>query len=372
MGAGVTLFLCGDVMSGRGIDQVLAHPGAPRLREGYVSDARAYVTSAEAMHGPIARPVPFGWPWGDALPTLDDAAPDVRMINLETSITRSDDFAPWKGVHYRMNPANISFLAAGRPDVCVLANNHVLDFGYRGLEETLKELHRAGLRWVGAGRDADQARCPVAVSTADSTRRIVVFSAGTASSGIPPSWAAAPARPGVNLLPDLSDTTATGIVDELRGAQRPADVLVVSIHWGSNWGYEIPEDQVLFAHQLIDGGVHIVHGHSSHHPRPFEVYRGGLILYGCGDLINDYEGISGHETYRNDLRLLYLVSVEPDDGRLTSLRMVPMQARQLRLRHACREDAEWLRAVLTRAGRRFGTRADLDPDGMLVARHTGG
>ena len=55
-------------------------------------------------------------------------------------------------------------------------------------------------------------------------------------------------------------------------------------------------DQVRFAHRLIDGGVDLVHGHSSHHPRPIEVFRGKLVLYGCGDCINDYEGISGHQS----------------------------------------------------------------------------
>ncbi|MGH4023736.1 MAG: CapA family protein [Pseudonocardiaceae bacterium] len=370
MSCGLTLFLCGDVMSGRGVDQIFAYPGVPTLREEYVSNARAYVESAEAVHGRINCPVPFCWPWGDALRTLDDLAPDFRVINLETCITRSDDFEPWKGIHYRMNPANISFLTAGRPDVCVLANNHVLDFGPCGLEETLEELGRAGLRWVGAGCDAARARRPVAVSTADGTRRLVVLSAGVASSGIPPDWAATEDRPGVNVIPDLSDSTAARIIDELRGVQRPGDALVVSIHWGSNWGYEVPEDQIHFAHQLVDGGVHIVHGHSSHHPRPLEVYRDRLILYGCGDLINDYEGISGQEMYRNDLRLLYLPSVEPHPGRLTGLRMLPVQARQMRLRHACRDDSEWLRGVLTRVSRRFGTRVDLDPDGMLVLRRT--
>jgi poly-gamma-glutamate capsule biosynthesis protein CapA/YwtB (metallophosphatase superfamily) len=56
----------------------------------------------------------------------------------------------------------------------------------------------------------------------------------------------------------------------------------------------VDEDQVRFARRLIDGGVDVIHGHSSHDLRPVEVYRGRLILYGCGDCIDDYEGISGH------------------------------------------------------------------------------
>ena len=76
MGTGlVTLFACGDVMPGRGIDQVLPHPGEPELREHYADDANAYVRLAERANGPVPRPASFSWPWGDALPELEEAAP---------------------------------------------------------------------------------------------------------------------------------------------------------------------------------------------------------------------------------------------------------------------------------------------------------
>ena len=143
------MFLCGDVMTGRGVDQILPHPGDPRLRESYVREATGYVALAEAASGPIPRPVDPAWPWGDALTVLGDLAPDIRLINLETSITRSGDFAPGKQVHYRMNPANIGCLTVARPDVCALANNHVLDFGRGGLAETLDTLAGAGLPAAG-------------------------------------------------------------------------------------------------------------------------------------------------------------------------------------------------------------------------------
>src|SRR5215475_12613217 len=145
------MFLCGDVMTGRGVDQILPHPGDPELRESYIREAMGYVALAEAASGPIPRPVGPDWPWGDALAVLGDLAPDVRLINLETSITRSGDFAPGKQVHYRMNPANIGCLTVARPDVCALANNHVLDFGRSGLAETLGTLAGAGLRAAERG-----------------------------------------------------------------------------------------------------------------------------------------------------------------------------------------------------------------------------
>ncbi|HXT45949.1 MAG TPA: CapA family protein [Pseudonocardiaceae bacterium] len=361
----VTLCLCGDVMLGRGVDQILPHAGDPTLREVYANDARAYVDLAAAVNGPIPRPVGFSWPWGDALPTIDDVAPDVRVINLETSITSSGDFAPAKSLHYRMHPGNLRCLAIARPDACALANNHVMDFGAHGLADTLNALSGAGLQAVGAGRDAGEARRPAIVSL-EEDRRVVILSYGVASSGIPSSWAATSGLPGINFIAELSGASAAEVAGQVGAMKRPGDVVVASLHWGSNWGYTVLPDQIRFAHQLIDSGVDVIHGHSSHHPRPIEVYRGKLILYGCGDLINDYEGISGYDKYRDDLRNLYLASIAPDTGKLVNLRIIPMQARKMRLHRASSTDIKWLQATLDDVCRQFGSRIGLEPEGVLV------
>ncbi|MET9424741.1 CapA family protein [Streptomyces sp. NPDC006540] len=368
MGSGlVTLFLSGDVMLGRGVDQILPHPGDPALSEPYVRDARAYVEMAEAVNGTVPRPVPFCWPWGDALPVLADAGPDVRVVNLETSVTRSDDAAAGKEVLYRMNPANLPCLTAACPDVCVLANNHVLDYGRRGLEETLAVLADAGLRTAGAGRDLAAARRCVSLPLPEG-RRVLVVSLGMESSGVPPQWAATARRSGLHFAADPSPAVAAEVTARLREVRRPGDVTVVSVHMGSNWGYQVPRSQVHFAHALIDGGADIVHGHSSHHPRPVEVYRGRLVLYGCGDLINDYEGIGGYERYRDDLRLLHLASVDPATGALHEVRIVPLQARRLRLTHASASDCRVVSDLLDRISHGLGVRMQAERDGSVTAR----
>ena len=140
----MVLCLAGDVMTGRGVDQVLPAAGDPRLWKQHAASARDYVALAEAASGTIPQPVGFSWPWGDAMQVIDEMAPDLRIVNLETSITSSDDFQPSKAVLYRMHPGNVACLTAGRLDACALANNHVLDFGVRGLDETLDVLTRAG------------------------------------------------------------------------------------------------------------------------------------------------------------------------------------------------------------------------------------
>jgi poly-gamma-glutamate synthesis protein (capsule biosynthesis protein) len=287
-------------------------------------------------------------------------------VNLETSVTRSEE--PWpKGINYRMHPANVGCLAAAGIDVCVLANNHVLDYGYSGLVETLETLRRAGLKTTGAGRTLAEARRPAVVDRATDFR-VVVHGFGTETSGTPPSWAAAEDRPGVDFLSDLSDETAAAIEERVREAKRRQDITIASIHWGSNWGYGVPGEHVRFARRLTDGGVDIVHGHSSHHPRPIEVYRNRLILYGCGDFVNDYEGIRGYEQFRADLVLMYFATLNSASGDLVQLRMTPMQIRKMRLNRATPRDVEWLADRLARVSMGFGSWVEATEDGNLLLR----
>lgn len=364
----IRLFLCGDVMTGRGIDQVLLHPGNPDLYEPYVRNAKIYVELAERLNGPVPRPAGFSYIWGEALAELDRARPDVRVINLETAITASNDYWKGKGINYRMHPANIPCLAAARVDCCVLANNHVLDWGYRGLADTLDALRHASLATAGAGRDSREAETPAILDRAGKGR-VLVFGFGCDSSGIPPEWAAADDKPGVNRLPDLSPETARRLAARIRRVKRERDIVVASIHWGGNWGYAIPDEQRRFAHALIDeAGVDIVHGHSSHHPKAVEVYRGKLILYGCGDFINDYEGIEGYESFRDDLALMYFPTVNPADGKLTSLEMVPLQMRRFRLNRPSAEDFRWIRDRLDRESGKFGGAVEASDDRRLILR----
>jgi poly-gamma-glutamate synthesis protein (capsule biosynthesis protein) len=363
----ITLFLAGDVMTGRGIDQILPHPSAPHLYEPNLRDAREYVTLSEKASGPIPRPVDFAYVWGDALSELLAAAPDARIVNLETSVTRSESAWPRKEVLYRMSPDNVPCLTAARLDVCVLANNHVLDWGEDGLLETLDTLHAAGIQTTGAGQSRSDASRPAFIGFGDRAR-VVVFAFGHASSGLPSEWAAGVERSGVLAVPALSEDVADAIAERVQERRRPGDIVIVSIHWGSNWGYGVPPPHAHFAHALLDRGVDIVHGHSSHHPRPIEVYRRKVILYGCGDFLDDYEGISGFEEYLDHLVLMYFPSIDPALGEIVEMRMVPLRIRKMRLERASANDTAWLRETLSRISVPYRTRIDAAGDGSLLVR----
>lgn len=346
------LFLAGDVMTGRGIDQILRHPVDPQLWEPWVKSALDYVTLAERRHGPIPRGVDGAYVWGDALELLDASAPDLRIINLETSITALGDPWPGKGIHYRMHPENVDCLTAAAVDCAVQANNHALDFSYEGLADTLTALDRAGLRHAGAGEDRSGAWTPAVLPVPSG--RVIVLGVATPSSGVPEAWAAGPDQPGVAVISDLSPKAVELIGEIVDATAQQGDLVVLSIHWGPNWGYDVAAAQRRFAHAVIDhAGVHAIHGHSSHHPMGIEVYRDRPIIYGAGDLINDYEGISGHEEFRPDLRLLYVPEFR--DGVLTRLALFPVRTRRFRLQRSSDEERRWMAALLSREGGPLGT-----------------
>lgn len=350
----ICIFLCGDVMTGRGIDQILPHPSNHEIHEPWVKDARKYVELAEQKNGQIPKPVDFSYIWGDALSEFEQMRPDLRIINLETSVTRSEEYWKGKEIHYRMSPENIPCITAAKVDCCSLANNHVLDWGYSGLRETLKVLNDTGIRCAGVGRNIDEAKSP-AVLEVEGKGKVLVLSMGTETSGIPVDWAASKNKGGVNLLRDLSDETVSQVKERVASVKKQGDIVVVSIHWGANWGYRVSEEQHRFAHKLVEvAGVDVVHGHSSHHAKGMEVHRGKLILYGCGDFLNDYEGIGGYEEFRSDLCLMYFASVVTSTGQLASLDMVPMQIKRFRVNRAGEKDASWLGKTIGREVEKFG------------------
>jgi poly-gamma-glutamate capsule biosynthesis protein CapA/YwtB (metallophosphatase superfamily) len=362
----VRLFLAGDVMTGRGIDQVLGHPVDPVIYERWVKSAMEYVHLAERRNGPIPRRAEPSYIWGDAIAALDARKPDVRIINLETAVTDRGEPWPGKGIHYRMHPENIDSITAAGIDVCVLANNHVMDWSYEGLGQTLATVTKTGMSIAGAGAAHDSAWTPAIVNL-EPGKRLFTLGVGTTSSGVPSGWQARESSPGVAMVEVGSVRHVEAIARRIRQTKKDGDIAVLSIHWGPNWGYEIPPNHRGFARDLIDEAeVDIVHGHSSHHPLGIEVHNGKPILYGCGDLINDYEGIRGHEEYRPDLRVLFIVDLGCE-GELKALELIPMRTHRFSLVAASAEENDWLASKLAGESRGLGTHITVE-EGRLFLR----
>jgi poly-gamma-glutamate synthesis protein (capsule biosynthesis protein) len=356
-------------MTGRGIDQILPYPSNPKLKEPFVKDARDYIRFAEEVNGKINYPVSFDYIWGDALKELEKEKVDLRIINLETTITTSNNFEP-KGINYRMNPKNIDVLKVFKVDVACLANNHILDFGEEGLLETIETLKKNGILTVGAGKNIEEASKPAIFGRR--TSKILIFNYADVSSGVPIWWKAEKNKAGVNLTADQRGfehglTRIKKFINEYfkeknlyensqhkfnrnprsSALYQRSSVGIFSIHWGPNWGYEISEEERNFAHRLIDeANIDIVFGHSSHHFKGIETYKGKLIIYGAGDFINDYEGIGGYEEFRGDLVLGYVVEIE--NLKINKLTLLPFRIKKFRLNYCTDEEIDWIFNVLKR------------------------
>lgn len=367
--ARLRLALCGDVMLGRGVDQVLPYPGNPAI---YVStsgitDANVYVRAAEQRHGAIPKGRRFDYVWGDTLSIFASFAPDLRLINLETAITSQGKPWPNKWIHYRMNPRNVAVLVHADIDFCSLANNHVMVWGYVGLAETMNTLATAGIAHAGAGRTRADASAPAILPVPGQGRAIVV-SFALPSGHMPSLWTADTEKPGVNLI-EAGDRGLDAVKQRVAGVKQSGDVLIASVHAGNNFGHEIDPAQRDLFHRLIDEArFDVIHCHSSHHVKAIEVHNGRPIFYGTGDLINDYEGLPVRPErgpFCTHLGMIAFADISPASGACAALFLCPTRLRRMRVERADADEAERLAVILNRESARFGTRIE-NRDGLLA------
>jgi poly-gamma-glutamate synthesis protein (capsule biosynthesis protein) len=275
---------------------------------------------------------------------------------LETAVTESihnTDVPFYKRINYHLHTSNFKTLfdayarADDGPVVICMANNHILDFGRSAFEaETLSMSRPQGTTISGIGGDFSEASQPSIIG-----EMVSVYSVATECSGTPKDWAATDRRSGLVLLPSISSRSSVNKAMEILQTVFPEEkqgLRVLSIHWGPNWAYRHGDDdgamyRRALAHRIIDElGVDIIYGHSSHHARGIEKYHSKLILYGAGDLINDYEGFEnpGDEAYVK-FGALYIVDVDPSTGELQKLTLVPTFMDRLRLRRLLPHSAVW-------------------------------
>jgi poly-gamma-glutamate capsule biosynthesis protein CapA/YwtB (metallophosphatase superfamily) len=346
----------GDVMLGRLIDQLFpTHVDEP-------SEAR--IIDSVRRSTPSLRDYSSESPWGNTLNVLQLGA--LNVANLETSVTTHPVPWPDKVFNYRMHPANISALkVAGRTYVS-LANNHTLDFGVEGLVETVETLSANDIRFAGAGHSAAEAQRPANVplilwrgfESYPSNHSVDIFSA----SDHPRDWSSVPS---FHLIDYTSQTKAR--LKELitsENAQSQSSLKIFSVHWGPNYSWQPSAEIRELAHFLIDEcGIDIVHGHSSHHVQGIDRYGGKLIIYGCGDFVDDYAITPG---YRNDLSAIWQVAVEEVDHaeeagkkkalRLSRLDIYPTKIKdfQVNLLEPKAPDHEWVREKIVALSRANG------------------
>jgi poly-gamma-glutamate synthesis protein (capsule biosynthesis protein) len=294
--------------------------------------------------------------WGTTLPLLKES--DLRILNLETTITTSDTkWTGWKkAFYYRAVPRAIDVLKAADIDYLNLANNHILDFSEAGLKETIQRLDQAGILHTGAGLTPDEAE------------RTVGLTAGNLSIGVfsfadhYPQWSASKRGAGIFFVPiPPDDNDWRRLKEMIRRLDRQHDWVVLSVHWGPNMR-DAPSDKVVrFAHQLIDEGVDVIHGHSAHVFHGVEIYQGKVILYDTGEFIDDY---AVHPVMRNDYSFLYLLTVKAD--RIERVELIPVVIQRMQVNVATGRDRARIHELFAERTRRFQTSYGVDGGRIVI------
>ncbi len=200
------------------------------------------------------------------------AQSDVSFANLEYPVTSKGVRYQDKQYTFRGDPESISAIKKAGFDLLSLANNHIMDYGERGLKDTIRQCRKNRLACTGAGMDLASAAGPAVITRKpDDIRPSGIFH------DIPEEFWAGSDRPGT-AHPDWAQ-----VRQDIMDARPKVDILMVSFHWGEELKSEPKKYQIDFAHHAIDSGADMVLGHHPHIPQGIEIYHGKPVFYSLGN-----------------------------------------------------------------------------------------
>lgn len=297
---------------------------------------------------------------------------DFRLGNLEAAI--ADSGTPWpKGMAERIfksDARQIAAIQAAGFDAMSVANNHILDFGYDALFETLGYLDGLGVAHTGAGRNDAEAHTPAIVERAGCRVALLAY-----TSVFVPGWAAGPNEPGLAVIrvrtayepsPRASEQPGSPppvhtwafpedkarLGDDIAAARRQAEIVVCSFHWGISQGYiKLADYQMEVARHAVDAGADLLFGHHPHVPQGVEVYRGRPIFYSLGNF-----SFARHNPEQHDYRTL-IIRCQIRDRRIVAAEFLPVRTdAQLRPHVLDLEQGRDVVQVIEERSRALGTR----------------
>ncbi len=205
----------------------------------------------------------------------------LAFVNLEGPISDKGTRASWKEYTFRARPALMDGLVSAGIDVVSLANNHTVDYGHSALLDTIARLDEAGIQHAGAGADA-------LLTTPAGKVAVLAY-----TDIIPGGFPATSETPGVN----ATTSDRKKLLAAVEAADKAADFVIVSFHWGTEYKSRANEDQRKLAHQVVDAGADLVIGHHPHVIQGLELYRNRLIAYSLGDFVWDHYSVETGETF---------------------------------------------------------------------------
>lgn len=288
----------------------------------------------------------FSYVWGNAVDIIKAA--DFSLINLECSISsRGKEWnKTFKVFHFRANPDAINVLNFAAIDYVSLANNHILDYDVEALLDTVELLNNNNISHAGAGKNLEEALEPALMKKKLKLKSSKINSnyhndfeennknENTLTIGIisltdnEPQWEATENSAGINYIPIALDSEKYyyRIKKCIEKIKKQSDLVIVSSHIGPHFRETPSAIYVNFAHKIIEFGADIYWGHSNHMPQGIEIYNynddknnnnsnssnnKNIIMYDCGDFIDDY---AIDPNFRNDLSFIFLLHLNIDQN----------------------------------------------------------
>ena len=213
------------------------------------------------------------YPWANVSHLFSSA--NIGFVNLECCISTGGTPVPGKEYCFRGPPDAVGGMARAGIDVVSLANNHSKDYGTGALLDTFTYLEESGVRWCGAGKNAEEAYACTVLTVHGRKVGFLAF-----NSIVPSGWPATAEGPGCATTWDEEL-----IADSIKNAKAECDYVVASFHWGIELDTSPTGGQRNLAHLAVDSGANLVLGHHPHVAQGFELYKNGLIAYSLGNFI---------------------------------------------------------------------------------------
>ena len=202
---------------------------------------------------------------------------DLVFGNLETPITQGPEIPDFKMI-FRSNPGTEKALKQAGFSILSLANNHTPDFGEQGLKDTFNFLENAGIKYVGAGQNEQEAYQPVYIGKKGIK---FAFLAYNDPDVVPAFYGASANRAGTAFMRQEK------MIETVKKAKQKADFVIVSMHAGAEYSDRPNDPQINFAHAAIDAGADLVIGHHPHVVQTLEKYKGKYIFHSLGNFVFD-------------------------------------------------------------------------------------
>jgi len=234
---------------------------------------------------------------------------DIVFGNLESPLIEGP-IVQAGGMIFRASPKSVEGLTFGNFNMLSLANNHMKNQGTEGIQKTTEYLNNAGIKHTGAGLTKKEAREPAIIETKDIKFGFLAY---VDSSFTPDSYEATASRSGSPFLNEQE------LIEDITNLKDNADVIIISMHAGTEYASQPNQKQISFAHTAIDSGATLVIGHHPHVVQPVEQYKDGYILYSLGNFI--FDQMWSEQTKESVIAIITFKNTEVDNIELIPIKI---------------------------------------------------